>query len=313
MAIAGRFIGDHALGAVGATTFLVNGFINFLVGISVGANVVISRYFGMKDPKRANCALHTAIMLGAIGGVLLSGLGLYTAEFAMAVLDTPKDLKPMSVEYLRIYYLGLPIMSVFNLCTAALRSVGDTKNPLYFLGFAGCCNLGLNVLFVVVLKIGVAGVALGTVLSQLLACMLILKLLSKGHAGLKFQIGQAGNGGVDAKRSEHRNKHRGNDQELGSSTGNEEIDQGAQDREQDQQGQSVEVRCTQESFTLHGNDGANFAGVERVDQLRGKEEHDQDGADRTHALAHHLGDVSAVLNSAAAEARSHSPLFCRIK
>ena len=188
MAIAGRFIGDHALGAVGATTFLVNGFINFLVGISVGANVVISRYFGMKDPKRANCALHTAIMLGVIGGVLLTGLGLYTTEFAMAVLDTPKDLKPMSVEYLRIYYLGLPFMAVFNLCTAALRSVGDTKNPLYFLGFAGCCNLGLNVLFVVVLKIGVAGVALGTVLSQLLACMLILRLLSKGHAGLKFQI-----------------------------------------------------------------------------------------------------------------------------
>lgn len=152
------------------------------------ANVVISRYFGMKDPKRANCALHTTIMLGVIGGVLLTGLGLYTTEFAMAVLDTPKDLKPMSVEYLRIYYLGLPIMAVFNLCTAALRSVGDTKNPLYFLGFAGCCNLGLNVLFVVVLKIGVAGVALGTVLSQLLACMLILRLLSKGHAGLKFQI-----------------------------------------------------------------------------------------------------------------------------
>lgn len=199
MAIAGRFIGDHALGAVGATTFLVNGFINFLVGISVGANVVISRYFGMKDPKRANCALHTAIMLGVIGGVLLTGLGLYTTEFAMAVLDTPKDLKPMSVEYLRIYYLGLPFMAVFNLCTAALRSVGDTKNPLYFLGFAGCCNLGLNVLFVVVLKIGVAGVALGTVLSQLLACMLILRLLSKGHAGLKFQISSFRLNGLHAR------------------------------------------------------------------------------------------------------------------
>ncbi len=189
MAIAGQFIGDHALGAVGATTFLVNGFVNFLVGISVGANVVIARYFGMKNPEKANRALHTAIALGLAGGLLLMVAGLYVADFAMTVLDTPEDLKSFSVQYLRIYFLGLPIMAVFNLCTAALRSIGDTRHPLYFLGTAGVCNLALNVFFVVVLRIGVAGVALGTVLSQLLACALVLRLLARGHMELRFQAG----------------------------------------------------------------------------------------------------------------------------
>lgn len=188
MAIAGQFIGDYALGAVGATTFLVNGFVNFLVGISVGANVVIARCFGMRAAEQANRSLHAAIALGLAGGLLLMAAGLYAADFAMTVLDTPEELKPFSVQYLRIYFLGLPVMAVFNLCTAALRSIGDTKHPLYFLGTAGACNLFLNVFFVVILQIGVAGVALGTVLSQLLACLLVLRFLSKGQAGLKFQI-----------------------------------------------------------------------------------------------------------------------------
>ncbi len=188
MAIAGQFIGDHALGAVGATTFLVNGHVNFLIGISVGANVVIARYFGMKDPEAANRSLHTAIALGLAGGIVLAAAGWYSADYMMALLDTPGNLKPLSVQYLRIYFWGLPVSAVFNLCTAALRALGDTKHPLHFLTIAGVCNLGLNIFFVVGMKAGVAGVAWGTVLSQLLACVLSLRLLSKGYAGLKFRV-----------------------------------------------------------------------------------------------------------------------------
>ena len=189
MAIAGRFIGDQALGAVGATTFLVNGFINFLVGISLGANVVLARYFGMKKPDQANSALHTAIVLGLLGGVLLGAVGLCTANYVIVLLGTPADLRSLAVQYLNIYFWGLPVMAVFNLCSAALRSVGDTQNSLYFLSVAGICNLGLNILFVAVLGIGVVGVALGTVLSQVLACVLMLRLLTKGYRSILFRVG----------------------------------------------------------------------------------------------------------------------------
>ncbi len=121
--------------------------------------------------------------------MLLGAVGLCTANYVIVLLGTPADLRSLAVQYLNIYFWGLPVMAVFNLCSAALRSVGDTQNSLYFLSVAGICNLGLNILFVAVLGIGVVGIALGTVLSQVLACVLMLRLLTKGYRSILFRVG----------------------------------------------------------------------------------------------------------------------------
>ncbi|MBR4824310.1 MAG: polysaccharide biosynthesis C-terminal domain-containing protein, partial [Spirochaetaceae bacterium] len=157
--VIGRFAGPTALAAVGSNTALINLVTNLFIGLSIGANVVVARYFGAKDNDNVSQAVHTSIALGIVSGIILTVTGLFGARFFLRLMLSPEDVLPKATVYLRIYFLGMVPMMVYNFGSAILRAVGDTKRPLYYLMFAGVLNVILNLLFVLVFHLEVAGVA----------------------------------------------------------------------------------------------------------------------------------------------------------
>lgn len=177
IAVVGRFSGNHALAAVGSTSSLTNLIVNLFIGLSVGTNVLVARFYGAGQKKELKEMVQTAIITGFIGGVILIFLGFFISKPALTLMDTPADVIDHSVLYMRIYFAGMPFMMVYNFGAAVLRAVGDTKRPLYFLLVAGVVNVVLNLVFVIAFHMGVAGVAIATVISQAISAILVVKCL----------------------------------------------------------------------------------------------------------------------------------------
>lgn len=186
--VVGQFAGSNALAAVSSNGSLINLIVNLFIGLSVGAGVAVSYYVGAKDDAGASEAVHTSIALSIISGVVVMIIGLCVSEFALAAMDVPKKIFDDALLYLRIYFLGMPALMVYNFGAAILRAVGDTKHPLYYLTFAGVVNVLLNLFFVVVLGIDVAGVALATVISQYCSAALIVIHLIRDKGQCKLHI-----------------------------------------------------------------------------------------------------------------------------
>ena len=175
--VVGRFSGSVALAAVGSTTALINVFTNLFIGISLGANVLAARFFAAGRDKEMSDTVHTAITLALISGVIMAFVGLFFSRGALELMGTPEDVIGQSALYMKIYFLGMPFFMLYNYGAAILRAVGDTKRPLIFLIVSGIVNAGLNMILVILFHLDVAGVAIATVISQLISCILVLRCL----------------------------------------------------------------------------------------------------------------------------------------
>lgn len=187
VAVAGKFAGPDALAAVGGNSAVINLLVNLFVGLSIGANVVIANYIGQKKPDQAKESVHTTVALSMICGLILMVIGLFSARFILELIDTPAETLDAAVLYLRIYFLGMPFIMFYNFSAAILRSVGDTKRPLYCLIVSGIVNVLLNLFFVIVCRIDVAGVALATVLSNVISAGMILYYLMHAEDTIRFE------------------------------------------------------------------------------------------------------------------------------
>ena len=186
--VVGKFAGSQALAAVGSTTSLINLIINLMIGISLGTNVIAGRFFALKDHKSMEELVHSSICLAFFGGLVLSFIGVFFSGPALRLMGTPDEVYNMAVLYIRVYFLGMPFFMLYTFGAAVLRAVGDTKRPLLYLVLAGVINAVLNVILVVGFNMAVLGVALATVVSQLISCILVLNCLRKSETsyGLKF-------------------------------------------------------------------------------------------------------------------------------
>lgn len=180
IAVLGIMVNDNAVAAVGANTSLNNMLVGLFVGLSIGTNVVLSRYVGAKDLERSRRTVGTSILLALIAGGILLCVGVPMAETFLIWMGCAPEILPMATVYLRIYFLGMPIMMVYNFSASILRAVGDTKRPLIFLAIGGVANVILNVLFIL-MGMTVEGVAIGTIVSQFISATLTLSVLFKGN------------------------------------------------------------------------------------------------------------------------------------
>ena len=186
--VVGRFSGSQSLAAVGSTTALINMFTNLFIGISLGANVLAARFYAGKREKEMAETVHTAITLALISGIVMAFVGVIFSRFALELMDTPDDVIGLSTLYMRIYFLGMPFFMLYNYGADILRAVGDTKRPLFFLVAAGVINAGLNLLLVIVFDMGVAGVAIGTIVSQMISSILVLRCLCRSEGSYKLSF-----------------------------------------------------------------------------------------------------------------------------
>ena len=186
--VVGRYSGSQALAAVGSTTALINIFTNLFIGISLGANVLAARFYAAGRDREMSETVHTAILIALISGVMMAFVGLGLARPALELMDTPEDVIDLSTLYMRIYFLGMPFFMLYNYGAAILRAVGDTRRPLLFLVISGVTNAVLNVFLVVVFHMSVEGVAIATVISQLISSALVLRCLyrTEGSYQLRF-------------------------------------------------------------------------------------------------------------------------------
>ena len=186
--VVGRFAGSTALAAVGSTASLINLMINVFVGLSVGVNVLAARYYGGQKEKDIQDTVHTAIMMAILSGLFLVVLGESASKPMLTLMGTPDDVINLSTLYMRIYFLGMPFFMLYNYGAAVLRAVGDTKRPLMFLIAAGIINACLNMVLVIVFNLGVAGVAIATIFSQFISCVLVLRCLNKTDASYQLRF-----------------------------------------------------------------------------------------------------------------------------
>ena len=178
--VVGRFVGKQALAAVGgSTSTLINLLVGFFVGLSSGATVVISQFYGARKADKVHWAVHTSIAFSVIGGIIFMIVGLVGSPWALETMKTPEDVMGHAVVYIRIYFLGIIVNLVYNMGAGILRAVGDSRRPLYFLIASCFTNIILDVLLVAVLRMGVAGAALATITSQLLSAILVVRALMK--------------------------------------------------------------------------------------------------------------------------------------
>ena len=190
--VVGRFTGRQALAAVGSTTALINIFTNLFIGISLGANVLAARFYASGKEKEMSETVHTSITLALISGLVMALAGVLLARFALNLTGTPNDVIDQSVLYMRIYFLGMPFFMLYNYGAAILRAVGDTKRPLFFLVISGMTNAVLNLVLVIVFHMGVAGVAIGTIVSQLISSILVLRCLYTSNTSYRLYFSKLG-------------------------------------------------------------------------------------------------------------------------
>ena len=177
--VVGKFAGTKDLAAVGATGSLINLLLNIFIGLSIGVSVLASHCYGSKDFKRFDRVVHTSITLSIAAGLLALLLGETATKPLLELMQTPSDVMPGAVLYVRIFFIGVPASLVYNFCGAIMRSVGDTKRPLYILSVSGIINIALNLVFVILFKMGVAGVAAATSVSNYVSAFLVLYCLKR--------------------------------------------------------------------------------------------------------------------------------------
>ena len=175
--VVGRFAGNEALAAVGSVGSLNNMIISLFIGLSVGANVLVARYTGSRNDRAVSDTVHTSVLLSLAGGVLLMIIGVALARPLLELMGSPEDVIDLAVLYVRIIFLGMPVQMLYNFCAAILRAVGDTQRPLYYLTIAGVVNVLLNLVFVILFHLSVAGVALATIISQAISALLVTSAL----------------------------------------------------------------------------------------------------------------------------------------
>ena len=176
--VVGNFVGTEALAAVGSTTCIINTMVMFFTGTSIGATVVISRHYGAHDDRKLHLAVETTMMVTFIASILFTGIGVLFTPFMLRFMSTPEDVLPSASEYLRIYFSGISGLLIYNMGSAVLRAVGDTRRPLLFLCFSSILNTVLDLIFVIVFDLGIAGVAYATILSQFISAALVLVVLT---------------------------------------------------------------------------------------------------------------------------------------
>ncbi len=186
--VVGRFSGSEALAAVGSTTQLINLFVNFFIGLSVGANVMVAHYYGAGDKRGISETVHTAICIAVICGVAMLFVGILAASPMLKFMNTPDNVFDQAALYMRIYFLGTPAFVVYNFGAAIMRAAGDTRRPLIYLSISGVLNVILNVFFVVALRLDVAGVALATIISQYVSAILILGHLMRTNDNCRLVL-----------------------------------------------------------------------------------------------------------------------------
>lgn len=184
--VVGRYCGSISVAAVGATGSITNLIVNLFIGLSVGAGVTVAQALGAEDQQKAHNIVHTAIPSAILGGLILTVIGFFGSEFFLGLMDTPEDVIGLSSTYMKIYFCGMTSNMIYNFGAAILRASGDTKGPLYYLTIAGVLNVFLNVIFVYLFKMNVAGVALATALTQTLSAVLVILALMRRPDGCKL-------------------------------------------------------------------------------------------------------------------------------
>ena len=188
LVVVGQFDGSHSLAAVGATGAITNLIVNLFIGMSVGAGVCVAHGLGSNDEEKVHRTVHTAIPAAAVSGLFLTFVGIGLSKTFLVWMGTPKNILPMSTLYMQIYFGGMIFNMVYNFAASILRAAGDTKSPLIFLGISGVINVLLNLFFVIVLHMNVAGVALATAISQAVSAVLVVITLMKRTDACKLEL-----------------------------------------------------------------------------------------------------------------------------
>ncbi len=185
--VVGRWAGDNSLAAVGSTTSLINLLINLFIGLSVGANILAARLYGANEKEGLRQTVHTAMLLSVISGALLTVVGVCGARTILIWMQSPAEVLGLAAVYLRIYFLGMPATMLYNFGAALLRAVGDTRRPLYYLFSAGVVNVVLNLFFVIVCHLDVAGVAIATAVSQCVSAALVVRCMIREQGAVHLE------------------------------------------------------------------------------------------------------------------------------
>ncbi|SDI35150.1 putative efflux protein, MATE family [Pseudobutyrivibrio sp. 49] len=186
--VVGRFAGEASLAAVGSTNSLINLMTNLFIGMSVGANVCAAQFFGAGHYDDVKKTVHTSTAFSLICGVVLIFIGLFGAKPMLTIMGSPADVMSLATLYVRIYFLAMPAIMLYNFLAAILRSAGDTKHPLIFLTIAGVINVLFNLVLVIAFKLGVAGVAIATVTSNYISCIMLVGFFKKQEDALKLEF-----------------------------------------------------------------------------------------------------------------------------
>ena len=187
--VCGSFGGkDHSVAAISSTNPLINLIINLFLGLSVGANVLMARCFGQQNKEKGQRVVYTSMIFSLIFGVLVGIFGFFTSKYFLSLMNTPQNILELSASYLKIYFIGLPFSMIYNFGASLLRAVGDSKRPFYFLAFAGVFNVILNLIFVIVCKLDVQGVALATIISQAISAILVMICLIRNKGFFHFSF-----------------------------------------------------------------------------------------------------------------------------
>ncbi|ESL03047.1 MATE efflux family protein [Catonella morbi ATCC 51271] len=186
--IVGRYVNKEALAAIGATTYIINILIGFFVGLSAGAAVIISQFYGANRGKDLSDSVHTAIALSLVSGVIIMIVGIVFSPMILKIMNTPADIIEPSTTYLRVYFLGSIPVLIYNMGSSILRAVGDSKSPLYVLIVCTIANVVLDILFVAVFKMGIFGAALATLLAQVISAAVVITMLMRAEFSYKLDL-----------------------------------------------------------------------------------------------------------------------------
>lgn len=188
LVVVGRFCGSISVAAVGATGSITNLLVNFFIGLSVGSGVTVAHALGSREEEAVHNTVHTALPTALLSGVVLTIVGVLFSEKFLSMMGTPDTVLPLSGVYMKIYFAGITFTMVYNFCASILRAAGDTKSPLVYLSFAGLVNVVLNLFFVMVLHMNVAGVALATTISQGISAVLVVRALMKRTDACRLEL-----------------------------------------------------------------------------------------------------------------------------
>ena len=179
--VVGKFVSSAALAAVGSSSPIINMLVGFFMGVSTGASAIISQFFGAGDMRKMRHAVHTTLFITIVIGIFSTFFGVLASPTILRLMQTPQDVLQEAVVYLRIYFLGISALMVYNMGSAILRAVGDSRRPLYFLVVTSVINVVLDVVFVVVFRLGIAGVAWATLIAQVVSAVLVMVVLYRSH------------------------------------------------------------------------------------------------------------------------------------